>query len=421
MTGAGSYVRGSGRLLLRQSLAKLQKLPAIVKVRESFVAQRVLNPILNAVIFSPEEADAVGVAAALDTNNGSSGNASPLAGTPFTVKDVIEVEGYPCTLGSKKLAASPQGKRYTQPREKSAPVVQALIDAGAVFVGKVNVPEMGMDVQTFNNMHGTTWNPWAFGHTPGGSSGGCAACVAAGISPLSVGSDLAGSLRIPASFCGVASLRPTPLRFSGEGHEPASYQSEENPISESSIVLGPIAQDVATLEAFMQVVTALNSPAHIEGSSPFIEAKLNDRPLSNNKNASVSAKRVLKLGLSTNFSTVNISRPQQELFEQVAATLEHSGRATVHIDAPNVDATAISQAHVELSKRYFTGQYSGPKDDEAMEAALSTRASTRAALEQYFESYDAFLHPVAPIAAYPHNPTQKSIEVRSWCFLRRYP
>ena len=411
MVVGGATPVGSGRLLLRQGLASLKKLPAVTKVRESFLAQRVLNPILNAVIFAPEEEDAVKVAAALDSANGESGNSNPLAGIPFTVKDVIEVEGYPCTLGSKKLAASPQGKRYTQPRERSAPVVQALKDAGAVFVGKVNVPEMGMDVQTFNNMHGTTWNPWAFGHTPGGSSGGCAACVAAGISPLSVGSDLAGSLRIPASFCGVASLRPTPLRFSGEGHEPASYQSEENPISESSIVLGPIAQDVATLEAFMQVVTAPNSPASIEGASPFIEAKLNDRPLSND--ASASAERVLKLGLSTNFSTVNISQPQQELFEQVAAALEDSGRATVHVDAPrNLDATAISKAHVELSKRYFTGKYSGPNDDEAMQAALRTRASTRAALEQYFESYDAFLHPVAPIAAYPHNPAQKSIEVR---------
>ncbi|MGB1606483.1 MAG: amidase family protein, partial [Promethearchaeia archaeon] len=90
--------------------------------------------------------------------------------------------------------------------------------AGAEIIGKTNVPPMCLDVQTFNQVHGTTNNPYDLSRTPGGSSGGSAAAVASGMVPLAIGSDLAGSLRVPASFCGISSFKPTARRISAAGH-----------------------------------------------------------------------------------------------------------------------------------------------------------------------------------------------------------
>jgi amidase len=328
-------------LLLRQPLAQLQRLPAVTRVRESLRCMRVLNPLLNAVIFPRDENDALRAAAAVDGDSEGRGSSRrPLAGMPFTVKDVIEVEGYPCTLGSVDLQASSPG-RFAEPRRSSAPVVRALEAAGAVLVGKVNVPERGLDVQTANPLFGTTNNPWALERTPGGSSGACAACVAAGISPLSVGSDLAGSLRIPAAYCGVASLRPTPLRYSGAGHEPPAYRDDggcgsvaNDPVAESSLVLGPIAADVATLEAFLQVVTAgappplpPPSPASASGAAarrhspgPYITSRLDDRagqPGGGGGGGVGGGGRLLRLGFASHFSAVGANMAQVAVFQQV--------------------------------------------------------------------------------------------------------
>lgn len=145
------------------------------------------NPAINAVV------------AQIDRPHGHAGGV--LSGLPITVKDQIHVAGFACTFGSRD-------HKEFQPNS-TAPVVQRLQNAGAVVIGKTNLPPFAMDFQCSNSLFGTTNNPWNRDYTTGGSSGGGAAAVAAGLSFLDVGTDLGGSLRIPASFCGVFSLLPT--------------------------------------------------------------------------------------------------------------------------------------------------------------------------------------------------------------------
>lgn len=135
-----------------------------------------------------------------------------LAGLPITVKDQIHVKGFACTFG----ANAHQAFHPT----RTAPVIERLQRAGAVVIGKTNLPPFAMDFQCSNALFGTTKNPWDFAYTPGGSSGGGAAAVAAGLSFLDIGTDLSGSLRIPASFCGVFSLLPTEEALPNDGMMP---------------------------------------------------------------------------------------------------------------------------------------------------------------------------------------------------------
>lgn len=132
-----------------------------------------------------------------------------LSGLPITVKDQIHVKGFACTFGSSD-------HREFHPNS-TAPVIERLQQAGAVVIGKTNLPPFAMDFQCSNSLFGTTNNPWNRDYTTGGSSGGGAAAVAAGLSFLDIGTDLGGSLRIPASFCGVFSLLPTEDVLSSEG------------------------------------------------------------------------------------------------------------------------------------------------------------------------------------------------------------
>ena len=127
--------------------------------------------------------------------------AGPLHGLPVTVKDCLETAGLRTTCGAPELAG------YVP--ERDAEAVGRLRSAGAIVMGKTNLPAWASDCQSYNELFGTTNNPWDTARTPGGSSGGAAAAVAAGLSALELGSDLGGSLRIPAAWCGVYTLTPS--------------------------------------------------------------------------------------------------------------------------------------------------------------------------------------------------------------------
>ncbi len=139
-------------------------------------------------------------------------NAGPLHGIPVTVKDSLDVRGYPTLCGSKL--------RIRHRAERDSTAVARLREAGAIVIGKTNCPEFLLNYETDNYIAGWTANPWDTHRSAGGSSGGEAAAIASFCSPGGIGSDGGGSIRVPAHFCGIAGLKPTPGRISAAGHFP---------------------------------------------------------------------------------------------------------------------------------------------------------------------------------------------------------
>src|SRR5580700_8056509 len=188
-----------------------------------------LDGKLNAVIVRDfERARAAATAADAEL---ARGERRALLGVPMTVKESFNVAGLPTTWGTPGTGAT---------AEKDAIAVRRLKTAGAIIVGKTNVPTNLGDVQTVNAVYGLTRNPWNLARTPGGSSGGSAAALAAGLVPLELGSDIGGSLRCPAHFCGVFSHKPSldliPLRGSGPPEAPPI------PLRSDLSVVGPLAR-----------------------------------------------------------------------------------------------------------------------------------------------------------------------------------
>ena len=167
----------------------------------------------------------------------------PLHGLPMTIKDTWEVPGMPCTAGA------PQFRDHRPARP--AAVVQRLQQAGAIIFGKTNVPYKALDIQTDNPVHGLSRNPWAPQLTTGGSSGGAAAALASGFTPLEVGSDIGGSIRIPAHFCGVYGHKSTHGIVSMRGHVP----TDPGHIGEPELaVAGPMARSADDLALVLDVI-----------------------------------------------------------------------------------------------------------------------------------------------------------------------
>ena len=203
----------------------------------------VVNPEINAVVtLDKDRIRKRAEAADKALENGA--DWGPLHGLPMTVKDAYEAEGIVSTGGS------PKWKDHVP--QRNAEVVERLTAAGATVFGKTNVPNLSGDWQTYNEIFGVTNNPWDQTKTPGGSSGGAAAAVAAGLTPLEVGSDIGGSIRIPAHFCGIYGHKPSYGLIPMRGHlpPPPGSLSENDTIT----VAGPLARSAADLEIALSVL-----------------------------------------------------------------------------------------------------------------------------------------------------------------------
>jgi amidase len=200
------------------------------------------NPQVNAVIATLAE-QALDRADKADAALARGQTFGPLHGLPMTVKESFNVAGLPTTWGHPALIGNVASTH--------AQAVQRLEDAGAIIFGKTNVPVSLADWQTFNPIYGTTNNPWDLGLTPGGSSGGSAAALAAGLTPLELGSDIGASIRNPAHFCGVYGHKPTWGVVPMAGHQVPGVECID---SLDIAVVGPLARSARDLQLAMSVL-----------------------------------------------------------------------------------------------------------------------------------------------------------------------
>ncbi len=216
------------------ALLRAGKISALELAEEHIQTIERLNPVLNALVdFDAERVRAQ----ARDAGAGA------LAGLPITIKSSIEVKGHRCEIGStlrRGLVAT-----------KDACAVSALRAEGAVVLGTTNCPEFLMAYETDNLLSGRTRNPWDLHRSPGGSSGGESAAIAAGLSAGGLGSDSGGTVREPAHFTGICSLKPTPGRVSAQGHMPPCV----GPFS-SLGAIGPMARTIADVELLFRLLCA---------------------------------------------------------------------------------------------------------------------------------------------------------------------
>jgi Asp-tRNA(Asn)/Glu-tRNA(Gln) amidotransferase A subunit family amidase len=218
-----------------------QKKLSPVELAEAHLAKiEQLNPKLNAFVHVDAERVRREARAAEAAAMGSK-NAGPLHGVPISIKSSVDVAGFRCESGTRLRA----GHVAIQ----DAPLVTRLRDAGAIILGVTNTPELLMAWETDNLLYGRTNSPWDLERTAGGSSGGEAAAIASGMSAGGVGSDGGGSIRVPAHFCGICGLKPTPGRIPSTGHFPPSG----GPFSLIGVV-GPMARTIADLKVLFEAM-----------------------------------------------------------------------------------------------------------------------------------------------------------------------
>jgi Asp-tRNA(Asn)/Glu-tRNA(Gln) amidotransferase A subunit family amidase len=199
-----------------------------------------LNPRLNAYV--QVDTDGARARARVAENAVMNGTAlGPLHGVPISIKSSLEVTGFRCEAGTRLRAGFVA--------KQDAPLVTRLKSAGAIVLGTTNTPELLMAWETDNLLYGRTNNPWNLDYTSGGSSGGEAAAIAAGMSAGGVGSDGGGSIRVPAHFSGICGLKPTPGRIPSTGHYPISA----GPFALIGVV-GPMARTVGDLKLLFEVI-----------------------------------------------------------------------------------------------------------------------------------------------------------------------
>ena len=200
-----------------------------------------INPDINAVTITLEEQALENASKADEASEEE--KQRPLHGVPFTIKENIDFLGTPTTNGLPMLVEA-----YPP---KNAPIVDRMINAGAIPLGRTNLPEMGLRLDTDNPLRGRTFNPWNKKLTPGGSSGGEAAAIATGMSPIGLGNDVGGSLRNPAYCCGISAIKPTLGRVPGVHSEPMENLGLIAPF----LTDGPMARTIEDIKLGLSILS----------------------------------------------------------------------------------------------------------------------------------------------------------------------
>ncbi len=225
-----------------------RRISAVELMRHTFDRVRRYNPALNAIVLEFED-EAMAAARQADEALSRGQNLGAFHGVPVTVKECLAWHRSPTTAG---LPAWKDARP-----EQDAACLARLASNGAIVIGKTNVPVLLSDWQSYNPIYGSTNNPWDLTRTPGGSSGGTAAALAAGLGFLSVGSDIGGSIRVPAHFCGVFGHKPSVNLIPYEGHVPPPPGSTHVPPAELEVV-GPLARHPRDLEQCVRIMAGVH-------------------------------------------------------------------------------------------------------------------------------------------------------------------
>lgn len=373
------------------------KISAVELLDLSSQREAALRDKLNLVVVRDLEA-ARAAAKALDDRRARGEALGPLAGLPMTLKDTLDVVGMPASAGVETLR--------NRASCEDAETVGLARAAGAVFWGKTNIPVMAGDWQSFNSLYGTSNNPWDPSRTTGGSSGGAAGSLATGITALEIGSDIGGSLRVPANFCGVYSHKPTWEAVSQRGHVPPAPGAKA---PRDLNVVGPMARSARDL----QMLFSLLSRRQIAGL---------ERPKIN----------TLRIGLWLDEPLYHLDPQSRQVIEAYARQLEDAGARVELISSP-VDAGRLKETYQTLLGAALAQDLPLEVLENLMSmrpAALAAKAAgtpmagqilsytathlewleadeARAGLcdqvAAAFARYDVILAPVTPVPAFPHD------------------
>jgi aspartyl-tRNA(Asn)/glutamyl-tRNA(Gln) amidotransferase subunit A len=331
----------------------------------------------------------------------------PLHGVPFTIKDCLDTEGIRTTRGSWLF------EDYVPVAD--APVVARLKQAGGILIGKTNMPEFALWWETGNAIFGRTENPWKQGRTTGGSSGGEAAAIAAGLSPLGVGSDVGGSIRQPAGFCGIVGLKATHGRVPLTGHWPEALLRYMH--------VGPMARSVRDVALGLSVMAGPDGADHYASALPPYEDADLATPL-----------QPLRVAWCADGPFAPVAREVRDTVAKAATAFSELG---CQVDEVHLDVWAEVQP-VELTNAIYAaegGHYLAPiiagKEDRlappirrrlAMPVpsmsefvdALEKVELLRNDLAKLFSRYDILVCPTSPVPAHPHDPISLELGVTDY-------
>ncbi len=375
------------------------------------------NPDLNVVVTLDEER-ARREAAAIDEQRAAGAELGPLAGIPMTVKDSMMTAGMRTTSGAEELSDF-------VPDVDAAPIAK-LRAAGAVIFGKTNLPKYANDVQSYNEVFGCSNNPWDLTRSVGGSSGGSAGALAAGLTPFEVGSDIGGSIRNPASMCGVVGHKPSYGIVSAKGQIPGPPGT----LTQADIaVLGPMARTVADCQLGMDLLAGADDWHDLAWSLQL--------PPARKETASGSANG-LRVAVWANDPHCPVDPEIESQILDVARSLEEAG---AHVDTEarpiGFDFAKADRTFWALLGAALAGGWSLQELDQ-MAAQLAAgesvpgdlgvvgstarhrewltnnerRLQIRARWREFFADYDVVLAPVSPTVAIPHDHSSPSSERR---------
>ncbi len=359
-----------------------------------------VNPTINAVVTLNERAMERAREAESAIMRGTSWG--PLHGVPFTAKEVFDTEGVRSTRGSTVFA--------DHVPNADATAVKRLKEAGGILIGKTNCPEFALWSETSNRLFGQTKNPWDVDRTPGGSSGGEAAAISAGLSPLGIGTDLGGSNRLPSHYCGIVGFKPTHGRIPLTGAWPELMSRHMH--------VGPIARTVRDVALALSVLSGHDGvdPYSLAVSPPDVPNFGDPIP-------------PLRVGWFAEGPFAPVAREVQEVVRNAVDALEALGCTSEPVSFDWEDRMPIRVALdllVVEARHYFPPFVAGREDEltrsvkgllespmptlsEYVEA-LDKRESIARDVTRFFADYDLLVCPTAPVAAHEHDQDKLTIE-----------